>query len=160
MSIWISKKIPERSIEEKDSELTKKKEKIHQTKRIDNLRIPQQLKINLKSLGTHTSHTFLTKDLSATGVFVMCKDATQYPFQPQSTILQATVEGVNGDDNFQLQFLGKIARVVSEPNGAQPSGFGLRIIQISFEHRQMLETFIARHGSPENPAKDEVQHVS
>lgn len=158
MAFWIKKKSEETAEIEKDQEgsgaLRKKKDdKKQQVKRIDNLRIPQQLRIILRSLGTPTEYHFWTKDLSATGAFVLCLNFKHTPFQPQSTLLEAQVELTAPDtlEVIPMQFLAKIARVVeAKGEGAnQISGFGLRIIQITLEQRTILESFIARHGSAE-----------
>jgi hypothetical protein len=123
-------------------------------KRIDNLRIPERLGIQLRSFGTQNVYSFWTKDLSATGAFVLCLDFGVYPFQPSSTIIEATVELRDPVTNevHNLPFMAKVARVV-EAHGAGAaliSGFGLRIIHMDFGERQVLETFIASHGKPDS----------
>ena len=159
MAFWIKKKNEESPETDKDnsaaSQNKKKKEEKKGTppKRLDNLRIPQQLKIVLRSVGAPNEYPFLTKDLSATGAFVLCPNFRRYPFQHTSTILDAVVELRSPDSSEinRLQFLAKIARVV-EAHGegaSQISGFGIRIIQISMDQRNLLESFIARNGAPE-----------
>jgi len=115
------------------------------------LRIAQKLHVSLRSLGTGNEYHFLTKDLSATGMFVLCSDQKRYPFLPQSTILETTVwlKAEEHGDSQELQCLCKIARIV-EGSAHSQSGFGVRIVQISNEQRHTLEHFIATHGSPEN----------
>ncbi|MFZ9521214.1 MAG: PilZ domain-containing protein [Silvanigrellaceae bacterium] len=151
MAFWAKKKADVET-EKKDSvanSLLKKKDekKSAPPKRIDNLRIAQKLQISLKSLGTGSEYHFLTKDLSATGMFVLCSDHKRYPFQVQSTLLETIIQLKAGDDEAtELRCLCKIARIVE----GQVSGFGVRIVQISPEQRTVLEQFIAKHGSPDN----------
>lgn len=158
MAFWIKKKTEDDMDGEKDLDSNllakkKKEEKKPAVKRLDNLRIPQQLKITLRSLGAPNEYLFLTKDLSATGAFVLCSIFKRYPFQTASTILEAVVELQSPETHevTKLSFLAKVARVVeAHGDGAnQISGFGIRIIQMATEQRQILENFIARHGSPE-----------
>lgn len=161
MAFWIKKPSDGESVtdesEKKSTSRPKAKEqkedKKSAIKRIDNLRIPERLKINLKSFGSQTRYAFLTKDLSATGVFVLCQNFASYPFQPNSTLIEATVELLDPmtQQTQQLDFIARIARVV-EAHGAGSasiSGFGLRIIQMDFAQRQYLEAFIASHGKPD-----------
>ncbi len=158
MAFWIKKREIDKGENEKESESSGKDKKKDEkkgaaAKRIDNLRIPQQLRIHLKSLGTQNEYAFLTKDLSATGAFVICTDVKRYPFQTTSTLLDACVELKTQESvgSTKLHFICKIARVVEgDPlNARVTSGFGIRIIQIAHEQRQILEQFIARHGAPE-----------
>lgn len=158
MAFWAKKKV-DNEAEKRDAlshNLLKKKDdkKGAPPKRIDNLRIAQKLSITLKSLGTGNEYHFLTKDLSSTGMFVLCSDHKRYPFVVGSTLIETVVhlqaENDNSSEIHRLHCLCKIARMVeaSGPNGA--SGFGVRIIQIAPEERAALENFIATHGSPEN----------
>lgn len=158
MAFWAKKKV-DNEADKRDSltnNLLKKKDekKGAPPKRIDNLRIAQKLSITLKSLGTGNEYHFLTKDLSATGMFVLCTDHKRYPFVVGSTLIETVVnlqaENDTSGEVHRLQCLCKIARMVeaSGPNGN--SGFGVRIIQITAEERTALESFIATHGSPEN----------
>jgi len=158
MAFWAKKK-PDAETEKKDStpnNLLKKKDdkKGAPPKRIDNLRIAQKLHISLKSLGTGNDYHFLTRDLSATGMFVLCSDHKRYPFIPQTTLLESKIllEAGDGTEAVELHCLCKIMRIVEGqgPNGAANSGFGVRIVQIAAEQRQALEQFISKHGSPEN----------
>lgn len=158
MAFWLKKEAQknERENPAENNALDKKKnadKKDMKAKRIDNLRIPQQLRISLKSLGSQTEFPFLTKDLSATGAFVLCSDFKRYPFQLTSTILDAQVElrGNDGSEVMTIGFLAKVARIVEAHGEGSTaiSGFGIRIIQISSEYKQKLENFIARHGHPD-----------
>lgn len=130
-----------------------KKSKKMQSKRIDNLRIPQQLRVTLKSLGSQTEFPFLTKDLSATGAFVLCSDFNRYPFQLNSTILDVMVELRDTDfpDAVPIHFLAKIARIVEAHGEGSTtiSGFGIRIIQMGNDTKHKLDAFVAKHGHPE-----------
>lgn len=159
MAFWIKRPGDEGSEPELDNKklapdkAAKKEDAKNLPKRIDNLRVPERLKVHLRSFGTQNTYSFWTKDLSATGAFVLCLDFTNYPFQPASTVLEATIElrdPISGDVH-NLNFLAKVARVV-EAHGvgaALISGFGLRIIQMDFGERQVLETFIASYGRPD-----------
>jgi hypothetical protein len=158
MAFWAKKKV-ENEADKREAltnNLLKKKDdkKGAPPKRIDNLRIAQKLSITLKSLGTGNEYHFLTKDLSSTGMFVLCSDHKRYPFIVGSTLIETVVnlqaENDQNGELHRLQCLCKIARMVeaSGPNGN--SGYGVRIIQIAPEERTALENFIATHGSPEN----------
>lgn len=160
MAFWIKKNGEDENGEKHGDSLNplkknkgKKDEQKQQIKRVDNLRIPQNLVIYLKSIGTQNSFKFMTKDLSATGAFVLCQNFHSYPFQTQSTILDAFVELLDPDTGkvTGLNFLAKIARVVeAHGEGATHiSGFGVRIVQMDFRERQILEQFIASHGTPD-----------
>jgi hypothetical protein len=153
--IWRSgrRKNQSRRLKKKDAganNLLRKKDdkKSAPPKRIDNLRIAQKLQISLRSLGTGNEYHFQTKDLSATGMFVICSDHKRYPFLVSSTLLETIVQLNAGGDSetFELRCLCKIARIVD----GQVKGFGVRIIQISPDQKQTLEQFIAKHGSPDN----------
>lgn len=159
MAFWLKKE--NKADGSKDLEnlsQNEKKLKKLQSKRIDNLRIPQQLKILLKSLGSQTEFPFLTKDLSATGAFVLCSNFKRYPFQLNSTLLDATVELKDEDypDGQMIQFIAKIARIVEAHGEGSTtiSGFGIRIVQISNDSKFKLDQFIAKHGHPEAIATD------
>ena len=160
MAFWIKKPGEETADADSDGKKNaldssgQKKDNQKQTaKRIDNLRIPERLRIHLRSFGTPNVYTFWTRDLSATGAFVLCLDFRSYPFQPSSTIIEARVE-LNDPVTHEvvnLEFMARVARVL-EAHGAgasQISGFGLRIIQMDFNQRQILESFIASHGKPD-----------
>lgn len=153
MAFWLKKEAQKTEREPGNDAIDKKKltdKKDNKAKRIDNLRIPQQLRIVLKSLGSQTEFPFLTKDLSATGAFVLCANFKRYPFQLASTLLESTVELKSPDfpESTSIQFLAKVARIVeAHGEGSNAiSGFGIRIVQISAEYKQKLESFIARHG--------------
>lgn len=158
MAFWAKKKVNSEAEKQEalSHSLLKKKDdkKGAPTKRIDNLRIARKLGITLRSLGTGTEYHFLTKDLSSTGMFVLCSDHERYPFVVGSTLIETVVhletEIEGSRDVHNLNCLCKVARIVeaSGPNGT--SGYGVRIVQISPEERAVLENFIATHGSPEN----------
>lgn len=145
----------------------KDEKKVATLKRIDNLRIPQECDIKIKSLGSRNGHQFKTKDLSASGAFVFCEDIRDFPFQQTATILEClvTLRPHEGAEAVFVQFLAKIARVVEPADvvplddapesehkllaGRQYPGFGIRIVQISPDQRYILENYIARHGTPD-----------
>jgi hypothetical protein len=158
MSFWIKKSTPNKTDTGREQETAaarkKKDEKRAQNaKRLDNLRIPHQLPIQVKGIGTRNEYPFLTRDLSATGAFVVCSDFWNYPFQPSSTILDCVVElrSPNQSERPQIHFLAKIARVVesARTETGMTEGFGIRILQISMEHRHLLENYIGTHGTPD-----------
>lgn len=158
MAFWLKKENAQKAeaAPAEANALEKKKagdKKEQKAKRIDNLRIPQQLRVVLKSLGSQTEFPFLTKDLSATGAFVLCADFKRYPFNLASTILEATVELKSPEypEVTPISFLAKVARIVEAHGEGAGSlnGFGIRIIQISAEYKIKLENFIGRHGHPD-----------
>jgi hypothetical protein len=170
MAFWIKKKTDETEGNEisnsNNSKLLRKKDekKDNKPRRIDNLRIPQQLNIVLKSIGSPVEIPFVTKDLSATGAFVLCPQFRKTPFQQQNTLLDCTVELRNPESHElqTLKFLAKIARVVAATGtGAMSiSGFGIRICQISMDQRLVLEQFIQKHGAPEGNPGAETENES
>ncbi len=153
MTFWMKKKSDEIEGKAPDNTKKKKDDKSNIVKRIDNMRIPQQLSVTLQSLGSPLEYKFLTKDLSATGAFVLCSKFNRYPFKIPSTILSVTVEMVEDGSTeiTHLNFLAKIARIVeAHGTGATKiSGFGVRIVQISNDARAYLEGFIQRNGQPD-----------
>jgi PilZ domain len=177
MAFWIKKKQDENDFSEENSagssmsgsslsaqgKLLKKKDekKENKPRRIDNLRIPQQLSITLRSLGSPVEIPFLTKDLSSTGAFILCPQFRKTPFQLQSTIMECIVELKHPEtqETQQLKFLAKIARVVAATGtGASSiSGFGVRICQIALDQKVILEQFIQKHGSPEVSAQTQLE---
>ncbi len=106
------------------------------------------MRIQIRSLGVPTNFNFLTKDLSSTGAFVICDNFKAYPFIPNSTILDCVVDlGTEGTREIsKLTFLGRIMRVVDQ---GDTHGFGVKMIQISHEEKQVLDAFVQRHGSPD-----------
>ncbi len=159
MAFWIRKNAPTKveTGKEQESSISRKRkdEKLRpQVKRIDNLRIPHQLGIVMKSLGTRNEFSFLTRDLSNNGVFVVCQALSDYPFQQTSTLLDCEVDlGAQSNPPYtKIRFLGKIARIVERSSATtdiQSIGFGVRMVQISPESRVVLENFIAAHGKPD-----------
>jgi hypothetical protein len=159
MAFWIRKNTPSRLETGKEEETNvarrRREEKSRQqVKRLDNLRIPHQLPVVLKSLGSRNEFAFTTFDLSSTGLFAVCSNFADYPFQQNSTILDCEVDlGPQSHPPYsKIRFLGKIARVV-EPSAAQtesqPAGFGIRIVQIPHDSRVILENYISAHGTPD-----------
>lgn len=164
MAFWLKKDMDKQTDPNENKEIEKSlqkssEDKKKQARRIDNLRIPQQLRITMRSLGTQSEYPFHTKDLSATGAFVLCNQLKHYPFIVTSTILDCRVElkefeslgGSDmrtGDGPTYIKFMAKIARVVEAHGEGSTaiSGFGIRIVQISNEFRNLLEGFIAQHG--------------
>lgn len=164
MALWIRKNQTSKHDDQKNSDnssLSRKKKdekKGANAKRLDNLRIPHQSNIVIKSVGTRNEYSFVTKDLSATGAFVVCPDMQKYPFQQVSTILDCIVELTppGKTEVVKIRFLGKIARIVdtpsTQPNQTQETsvaGFGIRILQISPDQKYILDNYIAQHGTPE-----------
>lgn len=93
-------------------------------------------------------YVFRTRDLSKNGVFLYTKVAHLYPFKVGSTL---TLELYDYDKFLSCKCV--IARVV-EPGSAEsdhyPTGFGVRIVDISDEDREHLTSMIDRAGTGEN----------
>lgn len=159
MAFWIRKNAPNKSDQGKESESgmarKRKEEKTRQqVKRLDNLRIPHQLPVLLRSLGSRNDFSFVTKDLSSSGMFVLCPNFQNYPFQAASTILDCEVNlgAQSHPPHSKIRFFGKIARVTEESDAqreGQSMGFGVRIVQIAHEARIILENYISAHGTPD-----------
>lgn len=176
MALWMRKSKTGQKTETEVIETKRRKDekKAITLKRIDNLRIPQESDIIVKSLGSRNTYHFKTKDVSASGAFVSCADFGSLPFQQQATILDCTVALKHSEtaEAVHVQFLAKIARVVeptdvaqqdsNEPPpqndsaldqkliaGRQFPGFGVRIVQMTHDQRYVLENYIARHGTPD-----------
>lgn len=129
----------------------KDEKKTSQVKRFDNLRITHQLPVVIRSVGTRADFSFVTKDLSVSGAFVKCDKMHSYPFQISSTILECEVDlgPQSNPPHAKVEFLSRIARVVEVVGGGQNEelGFGIRIVQISPEHRMLLENYVSMHGT-------------
>jgi hypothetical protein len=154
MAFWIRKNVPSKSEQGKENDSRKRKDEKarQQVKRLDNLRIPHKLPVVIKSLGSRNEFSFVTKDLSSSGLFALCSNLSDYPFQQTSTILDCEVDlGVHSHPPYaKIRFLGKIARIMElgTVDGDMP-GFGVRIVQISHEARVILENYISAHGTPD-----------
>jgi hypothetical protein len=156
MSFWMrgkqaTKADTDKATEAQSGRKRKEEKKAPHVKRLDNLRIPHQLSVVIKSIGTRSEFGFVTKDLSVSGAFVKCDKMHSYPFQVSSTILECEVNmgSQSTPPNTKVEFLARIARVVEAAGGGQSEekGFGIRIVQISPEHRLMLESFVSAHGT-------------
>ncbi len=159
MAFWIRKNVPLKSEQGKDSDSRKRKDDKtrQQVKRLDNLRIPHKLPLVIKSLGSRNEFSFVTKDLSSSGLFALCNNLSDYPFQQASTILDCEVDlGAQSIPPYtKIRFFGKIARIMDGGTADDDlPGFGVRIVQISHEFRVVLENYIAAHGTPDlnNPS--------
>jgi hypothetical protein len=154
MAFWIRKNVPLKSEQGKENDGRKRKDEKsrQQVKRLDNLRISHKLPVIIKSLGSRNEFSFVTKDLSSSGLFALCGNLSDYPFQQTSTILDCEVDlGAQSHPPYaKVRFLGKIARIMDggAADGDMP-GFGIRIVQISHESRVVLENYISAHGTPD-----------
>lgn len=151
MALWMRQahvNKPEKK-DNKDSQAKQERPK-QQTRRLDNLRIYKSLKIQTKSLGTRTEHHFVTNDLSSTGAFILCENASKQPFLLNSTLLECKLEIFDEQQKpFWISFLAKLARFVEETN-QEHKGFGIRIVQISQDSKYYLEQYIDHNGKLEN----------
>jgi hypothetical protein len=107
-------------------------------------RSAERVKIDafVKVSGADREFVFRTRDLSKTGVFLYTKVAHLYPFKVGSTL---TLELYDYDKFLSCKCV--VARVV-EPGSAEsdhyPTGFGVRIVDISDEDREHLVSMLAR----------------
>jgi hypothetical protein len=85
---------------------------------------------------------FRTRDLSEHGLFLYTKVARSYPFKVGSTL---ELELYDYDQSVEVKVV--VARVVdptSLESGDYPSGFGVRIVEITEPARRTLREMIAR----------------
>jgi hypothetical protein len=92
--------------------------------------------------GGDREFVFRTRDLSKNGVFLYTKVAHLYPFKVGSTL---TLELYDYDKYLSCKCV--VARVV-EPGSAEsdhyPTGFGVRIVDITDENREHLASMLER----------------
>lgn len=90
---------------------------------------------------------FRTRDLSEHGVFLYTKVARAYPFKVGSTL---QLELYDYDQHVTCKVV--VVRIV-EPSSAEaetaPTGFGVRIIELTDEGRALIANMIARVKSGE-----------
>jgi len=95
----------------------------------------------VKVSGGDKEFVFRTRDLSKTGVFLYTRVAHIYPFKIGSTL---TLELYDYDEFVRAKVV--VVRVV-EPNSAEadkyPTGFGVRIIEITDGDRQKLMAMLS-----------------
>lgn len=108
-----------------------------------------QASLVVRTLGADRGYKFVTYELTPNAMFVVANDMAKYPFKVGSTIVQGVVQLTTEDQKVRaLAFLGKIEAVLppSEPDSELiddvPAGFVLRIIQMSFDEREVLEKVI------------------
>ena len=85
---------------------------------------------------------FRTRDLSEHGLFLYTRVARAYPFKVGSTL---QLELSENDDQLVCKVV--VARVVeagSAESGSYPTGFGVRIVEISADNRIVLDRMIGR----------------
>lgn len=109
-----------------------------------NTRAAPRVKVEafVKVSGGDKEYVFRTRDLSANGLFLYTRVAHIYPFRVGSTL---TLELYDYDEFVTAKVV--VVRVV-EPNSAEadryPTGFGVRIIDISDADRAKLEAMLAQ----------------
>lgn len=109
-----------------------------------NSREAKRVKIDafVKVSGADREFVFRTRDLSNTGLFLYTKVAHIYPFKVGSTL---TIELYDYDQFITCKVV--VVRVV-EPSSAEadhyPTGFGVRIVGMEDENRNLLSKLIGR----------------
>ena len=104
-----------------------------------------QAPLVLRTLGADRGYKFATYELTPNALFVVCNDMAKYPFKMGSTIVQGVLQITTEDQRTRaLVFLGKIESMAmpSEASTDLPGGFVLRIIQMNFDERELLEKLI------------------
>jgi hypothetical protein len=96
----------------------------------------------VKVSGADREFVFRTRDLSKSGLFLYTKVAHIYPFKVGSTL---TIELYDYDQFITCKVV--VVRVV-EPSSAEadhyPTGFGVRIVNMEDENRDLLERLIGK----------------
>ena len=110
----------------------------------NNSREAKRVKIDafVKVSGADREFVFRTRDLSKSGLFLYTKVAHIYPFKVGSTL---TIELYDYDQFITCKVV--VVRVV-EPSSAEadhyPTGFGVRIVNLEDENRELLDRLIGR----------------
>ena len=92
--------------------------------------------MTVKSIGMRSGHEFVTKNISAGGVFIAARTGDSYPFDVGSMV---DIElNLTKFDCRVISFLGKIAH---DNHG----GFGIKIIQIDEAQQNILAEFVKEH---------------
>lgn len=103
-----------------------------------------RIELGLRTLGADRGYAFSAVLVNAHTLFVTCQDLAKYPFKPQATILQGELRLTppQGFKASPVSFLGKIDAVHAPDaqGAASPAGFIVKIIQIGFEDKTMLES--------------------
>jgi len=96
----------------------------------------------VKIHGADDEAVFRTRDLSEHGLFLYTQVTSAYSFKVGSTL---DIELLDTDESFSFTVV--VARIV-EPNSTEaesfPTGFGVKILEISDESRAKLDAMIAR----------------
>lgn len=110
----------------------------------ENSRTAERVKLEafVKVSGADREFVFRTRDLSKGGLFLYTKVAHIYPFKVGSTL---ELELYDYDTSVTCKVV--VARVV-EPSSAEadhyPTGFGVRIVDITAEDKAKIEALLAR----------------
>jgi arginyl-tRNA synthetase len=152
MASWLKKR---KLQEEKETDKKEKKEKKSSdiTKRLDKLRAYLSCDALVQSLGSEHSYLLKTGDLSLSGIFLQCQDTSLYPFQEKQTLVDVklTLDSVESPGSMvNVEFMAKVVRVLEKNKETGDSaGYGLKIIQIPFESRKILEAVVLKYGKEE-----------
>jgi hypothetical protein len=98
----------------------------------------------VKIAGADREYVFRTRDLSKSGLFLYTKVGHVYPFKVGSTL---QLELYDYDQSVTCRVV--VARVVDAASGEAakyPTGFGVRIVELSDADRARLELMIERIG--------------
>ena len=152
MAFWIRKQAGR--VEERSQALSKnrgntdksKKDSSNRT-RLNAMRVSERQKVTISSFGSPLQYEFTTRDISTTGVFILCNDLEPYPFQQTSTMLDCMLHLPEGHS--KVRFMAKIARILyNSPESEQSeAGVGLKIVQLLREDLKVLEQFIMQRAN-------------
>lgn len=114
-----------------------------ESRKVGRLKLPEQLKVVMGSLGSDVRYDMGSRNISHTGFFLDFEKPGRFPFTTAS-IMEIWLELEPGNTIF---FNGKMARVVF-PNDAAAAetgpGIAVRIVQIDAKNEKALYEFIDR----------------
>jgi len=140
MAFWIKKKETNQSFTQGQTLPTETAPKTAINKRLDSIRLQKNCVISLRSIGSPFEFVFMTHNISSSGFFIVCQDFAQLPFHALSTLIEGVLEM---DEERKIHFIAKIARIVTSQESGT-AGFGLRIVHMNMQHKEMLEEDILR----------------
>ena len=113
------------------------------------INLSQKINIKLGSVGSDMKYQLTAKNISSVGFFLEFAEPHRFPFNSAS-LMEVWIDLTDKD---QIFFNGKLARVVYPEDdlaSISGAGIGIKIVQISPEHQQVLDDFIVAHAGEED----------
>lgn len=103
----------------------------------------------LRSLGTARFSKFETLEIAPHGIFVVCQDTKQNPYQTMTTLLeiQLFLGEATAPNTPLIKAMGRIEKIkpALDLPVPTPSGYIIRLLQVGTEDARQLETYIHEH---------------